>query len=233
MFAIGAGTQLVGKDDYANYPAEAKKVAVGGNYQGPNIEQCVALRPDLVIVAEETSNVSRFNEWQKKIGVPVAALTGTNFKALAADFRKLGAWVGKTTEAEALAKQFEIPLPKVIATALVQTGDSPGWIAGKGTLVADAVRHAGFSNIADTLNIDGYKEINFESLLVHPPDVIVIPSDKPKPQVLAGLRANAALSKLPCVEKGRILVVSGDLLLQPRPRLLQGVKQLQGQKFGK
>ncbi len=235
MFQIGAGAQLVGRDDFSNYPAAATKVAVGGTFNGPNVEQCLALRPDLVIVAEETTNVAHFNDWQSKIGVPVASLNGTNFRALAADFRKLGVWVGQPTKAEALAKKFEAPVPSyvVIYRSLIETGDSPGWIAGRNTLVADTARRAGYGNIADELKIDGYKAINVESLLVHPPDVIIVPSSKPKAQVLASLRADAGLSKLPCVQKGHIVVVDGDLLLRPGPRLLQGVEQLQQQNFGK
>ncbi|BCM92019.1 vitamin B12-binding protein [Abditibacteriota bacterium] len=235
MFKLNAQSQLVGRDSFANYPPAAKKVAVGGDYQGPNVEQCLALRADLVVVQGETSNRARFEDWQKKLGVPVAALTTTNFRSLAADFRKLGAWIGKTTEAEALAKQFEAPVPNyvVIYRSLIQTGDSPGWIAGRGTLVSDAARRAGYGNVADELKIDGYKQISFESLLVHPPDVIIVPSTKPKAQVLTSLRANAALAKLPCVQKGHIVVIDGDLLLRPNPRLLEGVKQLQQQNFGK
>lgn len=229
MFALGAQSQLVGRDDYAVFPPAAKKIAVGGNYQGPNAEQCLALQPDLVVVQGETSNKARFDDWQKKIGVPVAALTTTNFSSLAGDFRKLGAWIGKTKEADALAKKFDFSAPKSKGTALVQTGDSAGWIAGKGTLVSDTVAHAGFKNIADELGIDGYKQINFESLLVHPPDVLVVPSGKPKEQILASLRANPALAKLPCVQQGRVLSVDSDYLLRPGPRLLQGVSELKKQ----
>ncbi len=231
MFALDAQGQLVGRDDFANVPPAAKKVAIGGNFQGPNIEQCLALRPDLVIVQGETSNKSKFEDWQSKMGVPVAALTTTNFQSLARDFRKLGAWIGKSKQADEMAKGFEIPLPalKKSSRALIQTGDSPGWIAGRGTLVSDTARHAGFGNIADELGIDGYKEINVESLLVKQPDVLIVPSSQPKSQVLAALRANAALSGLECVRRGRVLVVNGDFLLRPGPRLLTGVQQLRAQ----
>ena len=235
MFYLGAQKQLVGRDDYANFPLQAKQVAIGGNFQGPNVEQCLALRADLVVVQGETSNKGKFEDWQSKLGIPVAALTTTNFQSLAKDFRKLGAWIGKTKEADALAKSFEIPLPDAqkAPRALIQTGDSPGWIAGSGTLVSDTAHHAGFANIADELGISGYKEINFESLLVHPPDLVIVPGSKSKAQVLAALRANPALSQLECVKKGRVLVVKGDFLLRPGPRLLQGVKQLRAQSSAK
>ncbi len=231
MFVLGAQKQLVGRDDYSDFPIQAKKVAVGGNYQGPNIEQCLALKADLVVVQGEASNRARFDGWEKKLGVPVAALTTTNFKSLAIDFQKLGAWVGKTKEANALAKKFLAPAPyfRTMRRALIQTGDSPGWTAGRGTLVSETAARAGYGNVADELKIDGYKQINFEQLLVHPPDYIIVPSKKSKAQVLARLRADAALAKLPCVCKGRVVVVDGDLLLRPGPRLLQGVEQLKQQ----
>lgn len=235
MFYLGAGTQLVGRDPFGTFPIAANKVAVAGDYQGPNIEKCLALRPDLVVVQGETSNRARFDEWQKKLGVPVAALTTTNFQNLAQDVRKLGVWVGKDKPASALAAKFEAPAPNfsVMHRALVQIGDTPDFIAGRGTLVAEAAKRAGFGNIADALGIDGYKKVNVESLLVHQPDAVIVPSKKSRAQVLSILRADAGMSKLDCVRKGRVLVVDDDLLLRPSPRLLVGVKQLQQQRFDK
>lgn len=232
MFALDAQSQLVGRDDYANFPLAAKKVAIGGNYQGPNIEGCLALRPDLVVVQGETSNRAKFEDWQSKLGIPVAALTTTNFADLAKDFRKLGAWIGKGARAGALAKSFEaLPLaPRNAPRALIKLNEGDNWIAGGGTLVSDAVSRGGYANIADDLGIKGYKEINVESLLVKQPDVVIVPSTKPKSQVLARLRANAALSALKCVRAGRVVVVDSDFLLRPGPRLLTGVKQLRAER---
>lgn len=232
MFYLGAQGQLVGRDDYADFPLPAKQVAIAGDFNGPNIEQCLALRPDLVIVQGETSNKTKFDDWQSKLGVPVAALTTTNFKDLARDFRSVGAWIGQSARANALAQKFQSPPPplKAHTRALIETGDSPGFIAGRGTLVSEAARRAGYGNIADELGIDGYKQVNVEALLVHPPDLVIVPSKKPKAQVLAALRADGALASLSCVKEGRVVVVNGDWLLRPGPRLLDGVAALRAAK---
>lgn len=232
MFALNAGGLLVGRDDYADFPTKAKQIAVAGNYQGPNIEQCLALRPDLIIVQGETSNRARFDDWQRKIGVPVAALTTTSLLSLGKDIEKISAWIGKPNEGAVLGDNFQAPPPfsPDAPRALVQTGDSPGWIAGSGTLVSDAVRFAGLRNIADELKIKGYQQVNIESLLVKQPDVVVVPSKKPRAQVLAQLRASGPLSRLKCVKRGRILVVDPDLLLRPGPRLMLGVEELKKQR---
>ena len=44
LFAIGAGPQVIGRDEFSDYPAEAKKVAsVGGSMGKYNFEQIAAL----------------------------------------------------------------------------------------------------------------------------------------------------------------------------------------------
>ena len=56
LFAIGAGSRVVGRDDFSNYPEEALELpAVGWLTGSPNLEQISALDPDLVLVSELTA----------------------------------------------------------------------------------------------------------------------------------------------------------------------------------
>jgi iron complex transport system substrate-binding protein len=64
LFALGAGSQVVGRDDFSNYPEEALAVAsVGGSMGDYNLEEITRLQPDLVLAAEintpELVNASR------------------------------------------------------------------------------------------------------------------------------------------------------------------------------
>src|SRR5512138_1717175 len=53
LFAIGAGEQVVGRDEFSNYPEETKDVTnIGSAYQTLNTELIVSLKPDLVLAAE-------------------------------------------------------------------------------------------------------------------------------------------------------------------------------------
>ena len=47
LFAIGAGNLMVGADTFSDYPAAAQALAKV-DYSQPNLEQLVALAPDLV-----------------------------------------------------------------------------------------------------------------------------------------------------------------------------------------
>src|SRR5512143_830567 len=50
LFAIGAGDQVVGRDEFSDYPATAKSLpSVGGSMGQYSLEQVVALKPDLVL----------------------------------------------------------------------------------------------------------------------------------------------------------------------------------------
>jgi ABC-type hemin transport system substrate-binding protein len=45
VFALGAQKALVGRDDYADFPPLRRKSRYAGNYTGPSVEKCIALRP--------------------------------------------------------------------------------------------------------------------------------------------------------------------------------------------
>lgn len=49
LFEFGAGDIIVGTSEHADYPVAAKKIPRVGNYARLNIEQILALAPDLVI----------------------------------------------------------------------------------------------------------------------------------------------------------------------------------------
>ena len=52
LFAIGAGSQVVGRDDLSDFPAESQSVpSIGATYGDLNTEAIVALEPDLVVAA--------------------------------------------------------------------------------------------------------------------------------------------------------------------------------------
>ena len=230
MFAIGANKQLIGRDGYATVPPEAKKIAVAGDFQGPNVEQAIALRPDLIIVQGETYDKGRAENWQKNISVPVAVLTAKSLQMVRDDIIKIGQWTGKIEAARKVAAELNVPAPSGEKTkAFIEIERSPLYSAGPDTLVGNVVEAAGLANVAQ---IKGYQAYNIESLLTNPPDVYLVTSDKPKAQIVAELQKSPTLSKLDCIRQGRVIVMNGDLILRPSPRLKQGIEKLQEQVAG-
>ena len=55
LFAIGAGSQVVGRDMFSDYPEAALKVTdIGGSWGEYNSEAIISLHPDLVMLAAST-----------------------------------------------------------------------------------------------------------------------------------------------------------------------------------
>ena len=229
VFALGAQAQLVGRDQISDFPAAAKKLPVAGDYQGPNIEQTIALRPDLVIVQGETLDKTRVEAWQNKIGAPVAALSAHTLSQVRAGIEKIGAWTGTADKAKILAQTLDFPKPNPSAapdkaTVFIEIDPTSLYTAGAGTLVSDVVETSGLRNVA---KIKGYAPYNIESLLADAPDFYLSPTTKTKADKMRELQSSPTLSKLKCVQAGRVIVINEDLILRPGPRLRQGVLELQ------
>jgi len=229
IFALGAGSKLVGRDQVSDYPQEARKVAVAGDYNGPFIEKVIALRPDLVIVQGETYDKARAENWQQKIGVPVAILVPTSVDKVANGITKIGVWLNASEESRKLTSAFKPYLfdkglegePK----GFFEVQRSPLWTAGKGTLIYSIMGKAEIANLA--FGVSGYKQYNRETLLAKDPDLYIVAVAQPeKKRVLRELRSDKFLGKLRCVREGKIIAVSSDWVLRPGPRLLKGIEVL-------
>ncbi len=233
VYALGAGARLVGRDQIADYPPQSQSLPVVGDYRGPFPEKVAALRPDFVIIQGETWDAARVEQWQREIGAPVAALTSSDLRGVARGIKDVGAWLGHLNEARTLSGPLESmmrPAPGAGAlSAVIEIQRSPFWTAGGNTLVGQVLQAGGFVNAAQAAGLKGYGQFGVETLLAHQPGVYVVPSKLPKATIIADLRTSPVLGQLKCIREGRLVVVDGDLLLRPGPRLLMGIQQLQQQ----
>jgi iron complex transport system substrate-binding protein len=222
IFALGAGSKIVGRDSAADFPEAVKKIPVVADFRGPFVEASVAARPDLVLLQGETWGRERVESWQRKIGVPVAALTPTTVKLVQQDADKIAAWLGVAKRNLDIA-QYIKSIPET--RAFIEISRSPLWTAGQGTLVSDVVEQGQFKNVAS--DVAGYKAFSKEALLQRQPDVYIVtgkPQDKAR--IIGELKRDPALGALKCVQRGQVLVIPGDYLLRPGPRLKNGIRTL-------
>ena len=240
IFALGMEAKLVGRDSASDYPAAAKSIAVSGDFQGPNLEKTVALKPDLVIMVGETWGRDRVETWQKQIGAPVACLSATTLEGVAQGMQKIAQWTGAEPAKFAnILRQSSQNAPDAGATALFEIQRSPLWAAGNNTLVNDVMRASGLRNAA---RVEGYKQLNMENLLTQQPQFYVVSSNALKTpadvqnklvaerqRVLEVLRRAPGIKSLKCVREGRVLVVPADWALRPGPRLSLAIAALREQ----
>ena len=244
VFALGQESKLVGRDSASDFPADkVQNLAIVGDFNGPNIERAVAANPDFVIVQGETYDRERADAWQKQIGAPVAVINAPNVKGVAQDIQKIGAWLNASSKAKSVAARLQNQASTAakgkLPTAIVEIQRSPLMVAGRRTLIDDALKRAGFKNGGD---VEGYKQLSLESLLAHPPDFYVVPSGQLKNasdvklnltlernRVLDSLRRTPGIKDLSCIKNGRVLLVPADWVLRPGPRLADGINEMKRQ----
>ena len=92
LFAIGAGSAMVGRTQWCDFPREAAEVPGLGAGINPNLEAVLSARPDLVVLynsAQHAGAASRLRE----LGIPAIRI---NTDALA-DVPRIGALLGRLT----------------------------------------------------------------------------------------------------------------------------------------
>jgi iron complex transport system substrate-binding protein len=236
LFAVGASTQMVGRDDLSDYPAEVKSLpTVGGNMGNLNLEQITKLQPDLVLAAEINSpeqvksmenlklTVFYLNNPKDLNGMytnldTVAKLTGHEEQAT-----KLDASLRQRVTAVQNILQNVTSRPKVFYE-LDGTDASKPWTAGPGTFIDQLLLMAGGQNAGDSLG-SGYAQMSLEELLVQNPDVILL-GDAAYGTTVEQVGKRPGWEAINAVKNGRILTFDDNLVSRPGPRLVDGLETL-------
>ncbi|WP_350636312.1 helical backbone metal receptor, partial [Pseudoalteromonas sp. GW168-MNA-CIBAN-0100] len=93
LYAIGAGDNIVGTVDYADYPAAAKSITRIGGYYGISIEKLLVLKPDIVI-AWKSGNQSDDLAQIERLGIKLYLTDPTTVTGIADELLMLGKLTG-------------------------------------------------------------------------------------------------------------------------------------------
>jgi iron complex transport system substrate-binding protein len=236
LFAVGAGGQMVGRDSYSDYPAEAKKITdVGWTYGKYNLETVVNLKPDLVLAGEITT--PELVASLENLGIKVFYLNNpTNLDEMYAMLKTVGVLSGHNTEADTLVKTLQQrasalqeKIAKVTSRPTVfyeldATDPSKPYTPGSATLYTNLISLAGGENIGAKLTT-AWPQISLEQLLVDDPTYIFLGDANygTTPEIVTH---RAGWQSLTAVKEGRVLPFDDNLLVRYGPRLLDGLEAL-------
>lgn len=171
LYAIGWGDRVVGVSSFCDFPKEARLKPKVGGPETINVEQVLALAPDLILASPlkspEVSTLARLSS------VPVVILQQESLDGIAENAENLGAILGP--EGAAFATRFRRELASIKPSrrhprVFYMVWDSPLMTAGPGTYHDDLIRKAGGRNIA---RAEGYTAYSEETLLANRPDVLI------------------------------------------------------------
>ncbi len=233
LFAVGAGEQVVGREDFSDYPAEALELpSVGGSMGDYNLEAIVALQPDLVLLTELHS--PELVHALEGLGLTVYYLGNpVVLEDLYANIEIVGKLTGHEDEAAALVADLTSQVSKVdelvettatrpvIFYELDATDPAKPWTAGPGTFVDQLVSRAGGVNLGSSLE-GAWVQISQEELIIQDPDMIFL-GDAAYGTTPEQVASRAGWENLQAITKGQIFSFDDDLVSRPGPRLVDGL----------
>jgi iron complex transport system substrate-binding protein len=235
-FALGAGPQVVAVSSYDEFPPEVKALPKVGALLDPDIERTLALRPDLVFVYGSQTDLQA---QLSRAGIRVFKYRHAGLAGVFNTLKALGAAVGKASEGERLARDIRSRLDAIQAhvkgrpkprTLLVFERDPSSlrgvYVSGGVGFLNDMLDIAGGVNVFADVQRESIQP-SVETMLARSPDVIIevrtagllAPSD-----IAQAKQVWSALASVPAVRQGRIQILTGDHLVVPGPRVVQGTE---------
>ena len=236
LFAVGAGSQVVGRDEFTNYPESAVALpSVGGSMGDYNFEQIVNLKSDLVLAAE--INTPEQVKALENLGVTVYYLSNpTDIEGMYANLITVGKLTGKEPEATALVDSLKQRVaavedrvasttanPKVFYELDGSEAAKP-WTAGAGTFIDILITMAGGENVAASME-GSWGQFSQEALLVANPDFILL-GDAAYGTTAEQVAARAGWETIQAVQVGQVLPFNDDTVSRPGPRLVDALEEL-------
>ena len=235
LFAIGAGDQIVGRDELSDFPEEAKSMTdIGSTVDALNTELIVSLEPDLVLAAE--INTPEQVKQLEDLGLTVYYLKNpTTLEEMYGNLELVAQMTGHQEEAAALIESLTERVAAVdekiapissrpgVFYELDATDPSKPFTAGKGTFITQLIDRAGGYNIASDL--DGYPQLSLEQVVAADPAFIIL-GDARYGVSPASIAQRPGWENLSAVKNGKVLPFNDDLVSRPGPRLVDALEEL-------
>lgn len=232
VYALGLQDKLVGDTDYCDYPEDATKKHRVGGAVNPNLEEIVALKPDLVLM---TKNLNRPETVYAldRLGIAAYATDPHSVQEIIQSSKKLAEVLGAPEAGETLRADLQRRLDeleqKLSGTTpkrvLFVVWPEPLISTGKKTFLADAMQHAGGESVVDSKQ--DWPQFSLEEAVRLQPEYLIFASSHSE-----GVRRDVdALALKPGWKamdamKNRKVAVISDAVNRPAPRLIYVIEDL-------
>jgi iron complex transport system substrate-binding protein len=232
LYALGAGNTLVGRGAYCDYPAEVLLVpSVESGYE-TNLEQIIALEPQLVLMDTMAQSKEQV-EMLESAGITIAVSSATDFAGVYEAISIIGVLTGKDAEAAVLVADMQAAfeeLSKHKVSGSVYFEVSPLqyglWTSGSGTFLQEIADILGLTNVF--ADLDGWAQVSEEQVLSRNPDFIVTTTADygQTPSSVEEILSRAGWESVTAIQNKDVFSGFGDAITRPGPRLVEGAQSL-------
>jgi iron complex transport system substrate-binding protein len=221
---LGLCHRLVGVDRYTNWPDALKNLPRVGGGLDPNIEQIVALRPDVVLMATSSRAADRL----RALGVRVVALEPKTHADVQRVLLKLGQLlevadahrIWRAIDAGVMAAAQSLP-PSVKGTRVYFEVNPGPYAAGEGSFIGETLSRLGARNIVP-LALGPFPKLNPEYIVRADPDLIMVGQ-----RSVDGMMQRPGWHNLRAMRGQHLCVfpaAESDTLVRPGPRMAEGAR---------
>ncbi len=226
LFEAGAGEKLIGAVAYSDFPDAARRIPRIGEASRLNIEEILALKPDL-IVAWKTGNNREDYEKLEKIGLKVYVLEPDRLVRIPNIIEDLGRLTGTENIADAAADDFRgryADLQRRYAgrtpvRVFYQIWEWPLMTINGAHFISDVLLQCGGENIFASLPLLA-PTVDLEAVIASDPQAILINASAGNPDNWRRWPTVTA------ARLGNLFTIHDDLISRPTSRLLDGMEQL-------
>jgi len=240
LWAIDAGSKVVGVTRYCDYPPEVlARVADGslsvvGGFTDPNVEVIVSLQPDLVLASSDLQ-IGIVSSLEDK-GLTVFGMAPETIDDIVENVRLVGRMVGRSEAAERLAESMSTRIDmivgktrKVAETPRVyyEVWYDPLMSVGQGTYLNDLITLAGGANIFASSKAP-YPVVNSESVIDADPQIIIVAKGYmgDEEEVRTKISERSGWGSIDAVRDNRIYTIDENIVYRHGPRIVDGLETL-------
>ncbi len=232
VYALGLQDRLVGDTDYCDYPADAAKKHKVGGAINPNMEEVVALKPDVVLVVKSLNRLETVRALER-IGIAVYSTDPHTVTDVVGSLKKLSGVLGAEEAGDALKEESERRLAAIqkklhgAATkrVLFVVWTEPLMSIGRKTFIADVLERAGGTSVVDSKQ--DWPQFSLEEAVRLQPEYLVFAASHSETvrNDVEALRLKPGWAALDAIKNRRIAIVS-DAINRPGPRIVDAVEEL-------
>ena len=234
LFSLGLADKIVAVTDYCDYPPEAKEKPSIGGFSTPNIEELVALSPDLILAT--SIHEKRIIPQLEGKGMTVFALNPKTLDEVLEAINLVGEITGEEEKASGLVAEMENRIKAVTDKAdglpenerprvFYIVWHDPLMAAGSETLQDDLIEKAGGINIAR--DFSGYADISLEAFIAANPEVMIAGGGHGSGEDLTFqfAKTELRLKNTDARQNNRVYMIDGNLTSRPGLRIVDGLEK--------
>ena len=232
LFAIGAGDRVVGVTAYCNYPKNACRLPSIGGPLYPSTEKWIALKPDLIILQDDSVVL---NKHAKVFKIPTLQVSVNNLKNILRSIQVIADATQTSKSGQQLVNKIKRQIDnyrtsigktksRQVLMLLSDTNDPSRdlYAVGRNTFLNELLSIAGGENILpDTMAT--YPKISKEFIIAKSPEIIIEigpKSNLSSKDILDRKKEWGKYPTLRAVKNDRLYFIGANYILIPGPRLV-------------